>query len=56
MSSYDNVNIGKEEIDRTARINMEVCAAFVARMIQKYGHEVLTEIEEMRANENTREQ
>ena len=35
---------------------MEVCATFVARMIQKYGHEVLAEIEEMKAKENTNEQ
>lgn len=46
----------REEIDRTARINMEVCATFVARMIQKYGHEVLAEIEEMKAKENMNEQ
>ena len=46
----------KEEIDRTARINMEVCATFVARMIQKYGYEVLAEIEEMKAKENINEQ
>ena len=46
----------REEIDRTTRINMEVCATFVARMIQKYGHEVLAEIEEMKAKENTNEQ
>lgn len=46
----------KEEIERTARINMEVCATFVARMIQKYGHEVLMEIEEMKAKKNTNEQ
>ena len=48
--------LSKDEIDRTARINMEVCATFVARMIQKYGHEVLAEIEEMKAKENTNEQ
>lgn len=48
--------LSREEIDRTARINMEVCAAFVARMIQKYGQEVLAEIEEMKAKENTNEQ
>lgn len=46
----------RDEIDRTTRINMEVCATFVARMIQKYGHEVLAEIEEMKAQENTNEQ
>ena len=48
--------LSREEIDRTARINMEVCAAFVARMIQKYGQEVLAEIEELKAKENTNEQ
>jgi hypothetical protein len=56
MSNHENVSISQEEIDRTARINMEVCATFVARMIQKYGHEVLAEIEEMKAKENTNEQ
>lgn len=48
--------LSREEIERTARINMEVCATFVARMIQKYGHEVLMEIEEMKAKKNTNEQ
>ena len=48
--------LSKEDIERTARINMEVCATFVARMIQKYGHEVLAETEEMKAKENTNEQ
>ena len=56
MSNHENACISQEEIDRTARINMEVCATFVARMIQKYGHEVLAEIEEMKAKENTNEQ
>lgn len=45
-------NLSREEIDRTARINMEVCAAFVARMIQKYGQEVLAELEDMKAQES----
>lgn len=48
-------NISQEEIDRTARINMEICATFVAKMIRKYGHEVLQEIEEMKAKENSTE-
>lgn len=56
MINHENVSISQEEIDRTVRINMEVCAAFVARMIQKYGYEVLAEIEEMKAKENTNEQ
>ena len=55
MVEVDEV-LSKDEIDRTARINMEVCAAFVARMIQKYGQEVLAEIEELKAKENTNEQ
>lgn len=45
-------NLSREEIDRAARINMEVCAAFVARMIQKYGQEVLAELEEIKAQES----
>ena len=52
MSNHENVSINQEEIDRTARINMEVCAAFVARMIQKYGQEVLAELEEIKAQES----
>lgn len=56
MNNHDNVSSSQEEIERTARINMEVCAAFLARMIQKYGHEVLAEIEEMKAKENMNEQ
>ncbi len=48
--------LSREEIERTARINMEVCAAFVARMIQKYGQEVLAEIEELKTKENTNKQ
>lgn len=51
----DKDTLSKEEIDRTARINMEICATFVAKMIRKYGHEVLKEIEEMEAKENKTE-
>lgn len=51
----DKETLSKEEIDRTARINMEICATFVAKMIRKYGHEVLKEIEEMEAKESKTE-
>ena len=49
-------SLSREKIDRTARINMEVCAAFVARMIQKYGQEVLAELEEIEEQERQCEQ
>lgn len=52
MSDKKYESLTREEIDRTARINMEVCAAFVARMIQKYGQEVLAELEEIKAQES----
>lgn len=48
MSGYEKEIISQEEIDRTSRINMEICATFVAKMIRKYGHEVLQGIEEMK--------
>ncbi len=34
-----------KQMDRQAMLNMEKCAAFLARMIEKYGQEVLAEIE-----------
>ena len=34
--------------EKQARLNMEKCAEFLARMIQKYGDVVLGEIEEKR--------
>lgn len=34
------------KLDAVSRRNMEKCAAFIARMIEKYGREVLAEIEE----------
>ena len=52
MSDKKYESLTREEIDRTARINMEVCAAFVARMIQKYGQEALAELEEIKAQES----
>ena len=35
--------------EKQARLNMEKCAEFLARMIQKYGNSVLGEIEERNA-------
>lgn len=36
----------RAKLDDVSRRNMEKCAAFIARMIEKYGREVLAEIEE----------
>lgn len=33
------------EIDKTSKRNKERCAAFIAKMIEKYGREALEEIE-----------
>lgn len=35
----------REKLDAVSRRNMEKCAAFIARMIEKYGREVLAEIQ-----------
>ena len=35
----------RAKLDEVSRRNMEKCAAFIARMIEKYGREVLAEIE-----------
>jgi hypothetical protein len=40
----DGVEISMPPLDKAARLNMERCAEFLARMIQKYGGEVLDEI------------
>ena len=36
----------RAKLDAVSRRNMEKCATFIARMIEKYGREVLAEIEE----------
>lgn len=36
----------RAKLDAVSRRNMEKCAAFIVRMIEKYGREVLAEIEE----------
>jgi hypothetical protein len=40
----DGVEITMPAMDKTAELNMERCAEFMARMIQKYGDDVLAEI------------
>lgn len=41
----DGVEISMPPMDKNAKLNMERCAEFMARMILKYGKEVLAEIE-----------
>lgn len=50
MKNIELVNTGKLT-ERQARLNMERCAEFLARMIQKYGDAVLNEIEERNAQQ-----
>ena len=38
--------------EKEARLNMEQCADFLARMIQKYGPEILAELKEKDAKES----
>ena len=45
MFMKDGVMIAMPAMDETAKLNMERCAEFMARMIRKYGAEVLAEIE-----------
>jgi len=45
----DGVEISMPPMDRDAKLNMERCAEFMARMIEKYGKEVLAEIEAEKA-------
>ena len=41
-----------ENDERVVRYNMEKCAAFVAKMILKYGQEVLEELESAKKEES----
>ena len=52
----DGVEISMPPMDKTARLNMERCAEFMARMILKYGPEVLAEIEAEEAEKDSREE
>lgn len=42
----NEIKYSREGLDRISLCNMERCASFLARMIEKYGDEVLAEIEE----------
>ena len=44
MTVKENV-VTEPNMSKQAQINMERCATFLARMIEKYGREVLAEIE-----------
>lgn len=44
MHDFELVDNGRLT-EREGKVNMEKCAEFLARMIQKYGDEVLEEIE-----------
>lgn len=46
----NGVEISIPPMDAKAKLNMERCAEFVARMIQKYGKEVMAEIEDKNGN------
>lgn len=48
MGNFELIDTGKLT-EKQARLNMEKCAEFLARMIQKYGDSVLGEIEERNA-------
>ena len=41
----NGVEVSMPPMDKTSKLSMERCAEFMARMIQKYGREVLAEIE-----------
>ena len=48
MGKFELIDTGRLT-EKQARLNMEKCAEFLARMIQKYGDTVLGEIEERNA-------
>lgn len=48
MGKIELIDTGRL-MEKQARLNMEKCAEFLARMIQKYGDSVLGEIEERNA-------
>ena len=47
MSTFikEGVEISMPPMDKTAKLNMERAAEFMARMLQKYGPEIRAEIE-----------
>lgn len=50
------VELSMPPMDKTAEVNMERCAEFMARMLQKYGQEVLAEIEAKEAEKSDRKE
>ena len=54
MEGYVLVNNGRLT-EKEARMNMEQCADFLARMIQKYGPEILAELAEKETKESGNE-
>ena len=53
MKNIELINTGRLT-EKQAKLNMEKCAEFLARMIQKYGDSVLGEIEERNAQQQGR--
>ena len=51
MEGYVLIDNGRLT-EKEARMNMEQCADFLARMIQKYGPEILAELKEKDAKES----
>lgn len=45
VSSINGVEISMPMMERNVQLDMERCAEFLARMIRKYGNEVLAEID-----------
>lgn len=56
MVSEDVVERYDKEMDRRTRQNLERFAEFMARMIEKYGHKVLEEMEREEAEKQQNEQ
>lgn len=52
----NGVEISMPPLDKTTRLNMERCAEFMARMVQKYGKSVLAEIEAKESEKSTHEE
>ena len=53
MKKVEVVDTGRLT-EKEARMNMEKCAEFLARMIQKYGNEILAELGAAKGQENRR--
>lgn len=56
MVSEDIVERYDKEMDRRTRQNLERFAEFMAKMIEKYGHKVLAEMEREEAEKQQNEQ